>query len=88
MEPDLRLLRLPEEAAEKLPALPREAAEDRLGGEERPELVLGVDRRPGGEVTLKLQIGEEGPHHQEPDVVPGGEVVEGELKLAIPRGGV
>ena len=80
--PNLGLLRLLEEAAEEIPALSLEAVQDLFDGHERPELVFGVDRGAGFQVAPELQVGEEGPHHEEPDVVPRREVVEGELHLA------
>ena len=80
--PDFGLFRLLEEAAQEVPALSLEAVQDLLDGHERTELVLGVDRGAGFQVAPELQVGEEGPHHQQPDVVPRREVVEGELHLA------
>ena len=80
--PDLGLLRQTEDAAQEVPPLSLEAVQDLFDGHEGPELVLGVDGGAGFQVAPELQVGEESPHHQQPDVVPRREVVEGELHLA------
>ena len=84
-EPDFFLLRLLQNAPQKLAAFAVKTAEHFERGDERLELIIGVKRRAAGEIAVEFEIGEQGAGDEHPNVVRIGKLVLADVELDAER---